>query len=176
MAMLTFLWYDILVKKGSLQRNGTTAIPKNKRMWVCVWVCTFALELTKNSSVNFIFVKYWLSFHGSATRAAIYWTTTAANWQLGSWQQLWHTPAAAHRDWLVSLLQSLTAFDSCCCCCCWPPLYGHWPCRGSWASRLWRPLRSLEGVTEVADSFVACHLKCKNDELHYFGLSLDLPI
>ena len=27
-AKLTFLWYDILVKKGSLQRNGMAAIPK----------------------------------------------------------------------------------------------------------------------------------------------------
>ena len=28
MAKLTFLWYDILVKKGSLQRNGMAVIPK----------------------------------------------------------------------------------------------------------------------------------------------------
>ena len=27
-AKLTFLWYDILVKKVSLQRNGMAAIPK----------------------------------------------------------------------------------------------------------------------------------------------------
>ena len=28
-AELTFLWHDILVKKGSLQRNGMAVIPKN---------------------------------------------------------------------------------------------------------------------------------------------------
>ena len=30
MAKLTFLWCDILVKKGSLHRNGMAAIPKMK--------------------------------------------------------------------------------------------------------------------------------------------------
>ena len=29
---LTFLWYDILVKKGSLQRNGMAAISKRARL------------------------------------------------------------------------------------------------------------------------------------------------
>ena len=33
MAKLTFLWYDIFVKKGSLQKNGMTAIPKKRRQF-----------------------------------------------------------------------------------------------------------------------------------------------